>query len=53
MLAAPSQTAEPTPEPQPHTQTGAKAAADDDTADLLGTVLDSLGSAHHRPFSRS
>jgi hypothetical protein len=50
--AVAAETAAPTPEPEPQAAPEAK-PDDDDTADLLGTVLDSLGSAHHRPFSRS
>jgi hypothetical protein len=39
----------PEPEPEPQPQPPAPAV---DTAAVLDGVLDSLGSAHHRPFSR-
>jgi len=40
---------EPDPEPEPEPEPVAPAV---DTAAVLDGVLDSLGSAHHRPFSR-
>ena len=43
----PEPLSEPEPEPEP------EPAATDGTVELLENVLDQLGSAHHRPFSRA
>ena len=54
---APEPEPEPLPAPEPGFRLPAPAAADDtsspdDTLSVLESVLDDLGAAHHRPFSR-
>ncbi len=64
-LAAPEPTYPPSPPPPPPAEPPAEPVADlaaelasveaqmvEETTDLLTCVLDRLGAAHHRPFSR-